>query len=62
MKGESSNRVDPLLGRSGLGSKDGSNTPSTPAALARGPPTYQRMHSSDSNKGSDKDQSNGAHD
>lgn len=61
MRGELRN--DPSMGRVGLSGKDGgTNAPPTPAPLTRGPPTYQRMHSSDSSKGSDKDQTNGTRD
>ncbi|KRT81007.1 Sterile alpha motif containing protein, partial [Oryctes borbonicus] len=54
MRGEVNNRTDPL---SRVGLQKSEITPSTPAnpVLVRQPPSYQRMHSNDSSKGSDKD-------
>lgn len=44
------------LSQGRLGPGKGDATPSTPSTLGRQPPSYQRMHSNDSNgKGSDKD-------
>ncbi|XP_067010666.2 NAD(+) hydrolase sarm1 isoform X2 [Anabrus simplex] len=55
MRGELSTRSDGLLGR-GVALK-GDATPGTPSGntLGRQPPSYQRMHSNESGKGSDKD-------
>lgn len=46
--------IDPL---SRVGLQKSEMTPGTPAnpVLVRQPPSYQRMHSNDSSKGSDKD-------
>lgn len=51
------------MSRGPLGPKEtGSGAPPTPAPLTRAPPSYQRMHSSDSSKGSDKDTATGPRD
>ncbi|KAI4461552.1 sarm1 [Holotrichia oblita] len=54
MRGEVNNRTD-ALSRAGLQKTE--ITPGTPAnpVLVRQPPSFQRMHSNDSSKGSDKD-------
>nr|CAD7427471.1 unnamed protein product [Timema monikensis] len=55
MRGEANIRQD-MLGRVG-GLAKGDATPGTPSGntLGRQPPSYQRMHSNESGKGSDKD-------
>ncbi|XP_023727069.1 sterile alpha and TIR motif-containing protein 1 isoform X3 [Cryptotermes secundus] len=55
MRGELNVRSDGLLGRVALNKGDA--TPGTPSGntLGRQPPSYQRMHSNESGKGSDKD-------
>ncbi|GLH04047.1 Sterile alpha and TIR motif-containing protein 1 [Gryllus bimaculatus] len=55
MRGELSTRADGALGR--MGFNKGDATPGTPSGntLGRQPPSYQRMHSNESGKGSDKD-------
>lgn len=56
MRGELNMRGDRPLGVGTMSnsSKAGDVTPGTPS-IVRAPPTYQRMHSNDSAKGSDKD-------
>lgn len=56
MRGELNARSDGLISRvAGVtGSAKGDATPGTPS-IVRQPPTYQRMHSNESGKGSDKD-------
>ena len=58
MRGELNSKIDGAVGASrGMLNSKGDATPSTPsgATLNRHPPPYQRMHSNDSSKGSDKD-------
>lgn len=56
MRGELNTRIDGPISRvAGVpGSTKGDATPGTPS-IVRQPPTYQRMHSNESGKGSDKD-------
>lgn len=57
MRGELNARNDPYL-RGPLITGRGDATPSTPGTAStnrQNPPLYQRMHSNDSGKGSDKD-------
>lgn len=56
MRGELNARIDGPISRvAGVtGSAKGDATPGTPS-IVRQPPTYQRMHSNESGKGSDKD-------
>lgn len=59
MRGELNTRIDTRGGpMSSNASAKGDATPSTPS-LVRQPPTYQRMHSNESGKGSDKDGNGG---
>lgn len=55
MRGELNTRTEPLNRVGGLQKSE--LTPGTPAtqSVLRQPPSYQRMHSNDSSKGSDKD-------
>ncbi|RZF44370.1 hypothetical protein LSTR_LSTR007945 [Laodelphax striatellus] len=57
MRGELSTRggggVGSIVTNSSAASAKGDVTPSTPSLVPRAPPTYQRMHSNESGKGSD---------
>lgn len=55
-------RGELVTNQSRMGLNKGDVTPGTPSSLSRQPPSYQRMHSNDSSKGSDKDCNGGSKD